>query len=181
MDRYLALHYHMRYPNLMTKKRALCTSGALWSMCLLLTCLYFMSRNIYLLASVVGIAICISVTTYSYISIYRIVRQHQLQIHVQQQAVQSLNTEHNLNMVQSKKSAINTFIYYVCMTLCYLPVFISVLILVIFPNRPRKAWIFSDTVLFLNSSINPFLYCWRLYELRTAVLKTLRKLLSRES
>ena len=181
VDRYLALHYHMRYPNLMTKKRALCTSGALWSMCLLLTCLYFMSRKIYLLASVVGIAICISVTTYSYISIYRIVRQHQLQMHVQQQAVQSLNTEHNLNMVQSKKSAINTFIYYVCMMLCYSPLFISVLTLIIFPNRPRKAWIFSDTVLFLNSSINPFLYCWRLHELRTAVLKTLRKLLSRES
>ena len=177
VDRYLALHYHMRYPNLMTKKRALCTSGALWSLCLLLTCLYFKSRNIYLLTTVVGIAMCISVTTFCYISIYRIVRQHQLQIHAQQQAVQSLNADHNLNMVQSKKSAINTFIYYVCMMLCYSPVFISLLILVIFPKRPKKAWIFADTVLFMNSSINPFLYCWRLHELRTAVLKTLRKLL----
>ena len=126
VDRCLALHYHMRYPNLMTEKRALCTSGALWSMCLLLTCLFFKSQNIYLLTTVVGIAICISVTTFSYISIYRIVRHHQLQIHVQQQAVQSLSTEHYLNMVQSKKSAINTFIYYVCMMLCYSPVFISI-------------------------------------------------------
>ena len=181
VDRYFALHYHMRYPNLMTKKRALCTSGALWSMCLLLTCVYFKSRSIYFLTTVVGIAMCISVSTFSYISIYRIVRQHQLQIHVQQQAVQSLNTEPHLNMVQSKKSAINTFIYYVCMMLCYSPVFISVVILAIFPKRPRRAWIFADTVLFMNSSINPFLYCWRLHELRTAVFKTLRKLLSRES
>ena len=181
VDRYLALHYHMRYPNLMTEKRALCTSGALWSLCLLLTCLYFKSRTIYLLTSVIGIAMCISVTTFSYISIYRIVRQHQLQIQLQQQAVQSFNAEHNLNMVQSKKSAINTFIYYVCMILCYSPVFISMLMLVIFPKRPRKARIFADTVLFMNSSINPFLYCWRLHDLRTAVFKTLRKLLSRES
>ena len=127
---------------------------------------------------------CISVTTFSYISIYRIVRQHQLQIHVQQQAVQSLNTEHHLNMMQSKKSAINTFIYYICtmlMMLCYSPIFISMIILVIFPKRPRKAWNFADTVLFMNSSINPFLYCWRLHELRTAVLKKQRKLLFRES
>ena len=181
VDRYLVLHYHMRYPNLMSEKRALCTSGALWSMCLLLTCLYFMSRNIYLLTTVVGIAMCISVTTFSYVSICQIVREHQLQIHVQQQAVKSLNAEHHLNMVQSKKSAINTFIYYVCMMLCYSPVFISMLILVIFPKRPKNAWIFADTVLFMNSFINPFLYCWRLHELRTAVLKTLRKLLSRES
>ena len=177
VDRYLALHYHMRYPNLMTKKRALCTSGALWSMCLLLTCLSFISRNIYLLTNVVGIAMCISVTTFSYISIYRIVRQHQLQIHVQQQAVQCLNAEHHLNMVQSKKSAINTFIYYISTILCYSPVFISMFILVIFPERPRKAWIFADTVLFMNSSINPFLYCWRLHELRTAVIKNATKTL----
>ena len=27
VDRFLALHYHMRYPNSMTEKRALCTSG----------------------------------------------------------------------------------------------------------------------------------------------------------
>ena len=181
VDRYLALHYHMRYPNLMTEKRALCTSGALWSLCLLLACLYFMSRKFYHLTSVVGIAMCISVTTFSYISIYRIVRQHQLQIHVQQQAVQSLNTEHDLNMVQSKKSAINTFIYYVSMMLCHSPVFISMVILVIFQKRSKNGWIFADTVLFMNSSVNPFLYCWRLHELRTPVLKTLRKLLLRES
>ena len=78
-------------------------------------------------------------------------------------------------------TATNTFRYYLCMMLCYSPVFISMIILVIFPKRSKNAWISADTVLFVNSSINPFLYCWRLHELRTAVLKTLRKLLSRES
>ena len=36
-------------------------------------------------------------------------------------------------------------------------------------------WNFADTVVFMNSSINPFLYCWRLRELRTAVLKAAKK------
>ncbi|CAH3140694.1 unnamed protein product [Pocillopora meandrina] len=31
---------------------------------------------------------------------------------------------------------------------------------------------FPVTVAFMNSSINPFLYCWRMTELRTAVFKT---------
>ena len=44
-------------------------------------------------------------------------RQHQLQMHDQQQIVQSSNADqHNLDIQRSKKSATNSFIYYICMT-----------------------------------------------------------------
>ncbi|XP_022809724.1 alpha-1B adrenergic receptor-like [Stylophora pistillata] len=38
-----------------------------------------------------------------------------------------------------------------------------------------------STIAFMNSSINPFLYCWRMAELRTAVFKTARLLSCRET
>ena len=33
-------------------------------------------------------------------------------------------------------------------------------------------WQFAYTAVLMNSSINPILYCWRLRELRLAVVKT---------
>lgn len=82
VDRFLALHYHMRYPNLMTDKRAMYIS-------LDDPCIMYSVWNITYarLAFVPGIAICILVSTFLYISIYQIVRRHQLLIHIQQQAV----------------------------------------------------------------------------------------------
>jgi len=102
VDRFLALRYHMLYPNLMTEKRAIYTSATIWLICILapslLSCLSLWHKTYAVLA--VAIAICLLISTFSYIRIYQIVRQHQLQIHAQQQAVQNLDNEHNQNMVR---------------------------------------------------------------------------------
>ncbi|XP_074608782.1 uncharacterized protein LOC141863221 [Acropora palmata] len=37
----------------------------------------------------------------------------------------------------------------------------------------------SSTVVFLNSALNPLLYCWRIREISLAVLRTFRKIVSR--
>ena len=178
LDRLFALHYHLRYPALMTTKRAIYTSVALWVCCFLVLSLLFWNRATYSLAifTAVGIAICLFISAVSYIRIYQIVRRHQIQIHVQQRAVQSVNIEHNLNLIRRTNNTMNTFIYYICMILCYLPVFISNLIFFVFNNNWNIYWSFSETLAFMNSSINPFLYCWRSREIRTAVLRIIRKI-----
>ena len=175
VDRFLALQYHMRYSNLISEKRALTASAAIWLICVFISCLTLWKKSYALLTF--AIAICLFISTFSYIKVYFVVRRHQLQIHAQQQAVESLNAAHNLNMVRSKKSAINTFVYYICMILCHCPVFISMLIFAISSKPWTVAWTLVDTVAFINSAINPFLYCWRTRELRAAAFKTLRNIL----
>ncbi|XP_078344255.1 melanocortin receptor 4-like [Oculina patagonica] len=172
VDRFLALHYHMRYPNLMTTHRALYASATLWFICFLLSLISIWSMSFYFIFIAVIIVICIFISTVCYVKIFRIVRLHQIQIHSQQQAVES-----NRDMMQSKKTAINTFIYYIVMILCYTPAFIGITISLISPNRWSSAWILAETLAFMNSSINPFLYCWRFRELRTAVVKTAKQML----
>ncbi len=54
--------------------------------------------------------------------------------------------------------------------------FILLMLKVILRKDLTRISAFSATVVFMNSSINPFLYCWRLSELRTAVVKTARKM-----
>ena len=167
VDRFLALHYHMRYPNLVTTTRALHTSATLWFICVLISLTTFWSWTVYHFTVAISISIGFLVCTVCFIKIYRIVRQHQLQIHIQQQAV-----ENNQHMLRSTKSAKNTFIYYIVMILCYTPLFSVFLMSGISRLDHSIQWTFPVTVSFMNSSINPFLYCWRLRELRTAVVKT---------
>ena len=181
VDRFLALHYHMRYPNLMTTHRAMYASATLWLISFLLSFSTFWKMSAYYFVVAIGIAICLIVSTVCYIRIYRIVRQHQVQIHAQQQAVESNAANDNQTMLRSTKSAKNTFIYYIVMILCYTPLFTSMAVLSISHKDWTNAWSFGDTVAFMNSSINPFLYCWRLSELRTAVIKTAKQMLCRQT
>lgn len=180
VDRFLALHYHMRYPNLMTRHRAIYTTVTLWIFVFMLSFLNFWTINAYYLTSAASILICLLVSTVCYIKIYCIVKQHQLQIHTRQKAVETNTTDINQTMLRSTKNAKNTFIYYIVMILCYTPVFVAMAILFISPSHWNKGWILADTVIFMNSSINPFLYCWRLRELRTGVVKTVRQMLGRQ-
>lgn len=180
VDRFLALHYHMRYPNLMTRHRAIYTTVTLWIFVFMLSFLNFWTINACYLTSAASILICLLVSTVCYIKIYCIVKQHQLQIHTRQKAVETNTTDINQTMLRSTKNAKNTFIYYIVMILCYTPVFVAMAILFISPSHWNKGWILADTVIFMNSSINPFLYCWRLRELRTGVVKTVRQMLGRQ-
>ena len=174
VDRYLALRYHMRYPNMMTSRRATCVAATFWCKNVILSLLSIWKKNTILLVAVVFVALCLFISSITYSAIYRIVRHHQHQIHAQQQAVQSMNAEQNLK-IQAKKRAANTFIYYICMLLCYFPAAISILIWMTYKEHWNIRWRFADTILFMNSAINPFLYCWRNRELREAVLKIVRK------
>ena len=179
VDRYLALRYHMRYPNLMTSKRAMYVAATFWCKNVILSLLSIWKKNTILLVAVVFVALCLFISSITYNAIYRIVRHHQHQIHAQQQAVQSMNAEQNRKL-QAKKRALNTFIYYICMLLCYFPAAVSTLITVTYEEHWNIMIIISlyfYTIVFMNSAINPFLYIWRNQEIRRAVLKILRKIL----
>ena len=179
VDRFMALHYPMRYQTaVLAKPRVIHASiTTIWVSNILFSGLYFWHWNTYFGVVAVGICLCISISTFSYIKIYSIVRQHQVQIQAQHWAVQNSTSGTNFNMARMKRSAVNTFIFYIAMILCYFPIIISLCISSISYKNWTKHWHLAETVVFLNSSINPILYCWRLGELRSAVVKTLNDIL----
>ena len=180
VDRLLALHYHMRYPTLVTTSRASLTSVAICLIISLPCVIYFWNRTVYFILTVIVICISLLISSVCYITIYRIVHRHQLQIFAQQRATQSSSASPNANLVQVKKSALNTFVFYVVMILCYFPAVFSLSIYGLSSVEDwTKAWNLTDVAVMLNSSINPFLYCWRLPCLRTAVVKMCRNICRR--
>ena len=123
VDRFLALHYHLQYPNLMTTSRAIYTIITIWFIITLFSFSILWSRSIqYFLAAFCN-TICLLVCLVCFIKIHRIVRRHQLQIHIQQQAVENSIDTNNHHIRQSTKSAKSIFIYFLVMILCYTPSF----------------------------------------------------------
>ena len=184
MDRLIALLSHLRYPSLVTKSRVRYTVLTIWQIRGVSSGFYLWKRREYHLMVAVTTVICLIISTFSYIKIYRIVLHHQPQIQVQEQIVQctdSTNVGHTIHMVRLQKSAMNTFVFYIFLILCYFPMYILSTLHGISLLNWITEWDFAHTVVFMNSSINPTLYCWRLRELRAAVAKTLRQLFSTQT
>ena len=183
-DRFLALQYPMRYQATVTaNQRALNTLVVIiWLGNFVFSGFYIWNWPLYFIMIATGVCLFILVSTFCYIRIYRIVRHHQIQIRAQQQAAQQ-NTKDgdNSNMVRMKRSALNTFIFYIAMILCYFPIIISLCVAGITSKNLPEVWHLADTVVFLNSTVNPLLYCWRLGEIREAVLKILRQMSRRQA
>ena len=183
VDRFLALHYHMRYATLVTQSRVKYTLMIIWLISFLGSEFNFWNTHVHSLMMGIMAIICLLIATFSYIRIYRIVRRHQLQLHVQlqQRALQSSNTGNNFNITRLKKSALNTFIFYIALIVCYLPLYILLTVYGLFKKKWETEWQFAYTAAFMNSFLNPILYCWRLRELRAAVVKTARQMLCKET
>ena len=107
-----------------------------------------------------------------------------MQIHVQQQAIQQKENSTDTNTQQIRQStwnAKNVFIYFLAMILCYSPFSIVVIISGSINVDLKVVPTFSFTVVLMNSFINPFLFCWRMTELREAVFKAARLFSCRET
>ena len=179
VDRFLALHYHMRYATLVTASRVKYTLIIIWLTASFVAGLYFLNERVQNFLSGVVTIVCLLTSTFCYLRISRIVRRHQIQIHAHQQAVQSF--QNNLNMTRLKRSALNTFIFYIALKICYLPMYVLLTLDALSPKDRKTEWAFASTLVFFNSCINPLLYCWRLRQLRTAVVKTARQMLCKQT
>ena len=176
LDRLIAIEKALEYPRLVTISRAKRVLVTIWIMCVLLPALQLSS--LYIRVSAIGIvtSICLGVSTTSHLLIYKTVRYHQRTIQIQVLAV-GKNTDGSLdNMLKYKKSALNSFIVFLVLFICYFPYFV---VYAIYSQSTINGFLargLTSTIVFVNSVVNPFLYCWRLREIREAVKQTRPKL-----
>ena len=180
IDRLMAVHYHLRYSTLVTIFRLRFMVAIIWCVSFALSGVYFWDIFWYGILSVMNTGICLAISTLSYISIYRVVRRHHFRIRTQNAAV-AVEGNENLHMKQLVKSTVNTFVFHISMLACYFPMYILLFLYSVSSshNLWRKEWNFYMTLLLVNSSINPFLYYWRLRDLRLAIKETINMLLCR--
>ena len=73
------------------------------------------------------------------------------------------------------KFAVGAFYVYLVFLICYLPMLISLVATEMNgPNIPLKSWfVFSSTLFYLGSSLNPVIYCWKMRPIRHAMMDIL--------
>ena len=86
VDRFLAIHLHLRYQELVTDKRvvAVVISVWVWCSCISLFVLNRVLENVLAMITVTIGAVCLTTTGLIYCKIYSIVRHHTNQIHALQ-------------------------------------------------------------------------------------------------
>lgn len=170
----------MRYPSLVTKSRTVYSIAIIWLLILLLSGIYYLNPFVYFFLVALGVGIFLLISILAFIGIYRIVKRQKLQINTLQQAVQASTTENLSNFKQLKTSALNSFVFFIVMVVFYMPMSIAMTLYLVTDNW-NSAWGFATTAVFMNSSINPVLYCWRIGTLRKAVTKTAERILRKQT
>ena len=80
---------------------------------------------------------------------------------------------------EEEKSAISMFYVYLVFLVCFLPqYYVGVTYLIQSPPSTalRVTALFSKTLVFLNSSLNPVIYGWKMRHIRHAMIDVLRNI-----
>ncbi|KAL9960298.1 hypothetical protein ACROYT_G033742 [Oculina patagonica] len=182
VDRFLVLHLRLRYRNLVTLKKVVIWLVFLWVWAFSGTLFIIYDHTIFNIGILLALAVCLPLTTFCYLKIYLTLRRHDKTIR-EQSPLQNVyaasrikpSSAKRFNMMRYRRSVKNMLYVYAAFVLCYLPL-LCVLIVIHVQGVDRTAKIFrflGATLIFINSSLNPLLYCWRIRELRRAVLRTL--------
>ena len=178
LDRYIAVHLHLRYKEIVTVKRVTAVLVSIWMVGIIYGLLFLWSRTFTNIFSIVLILLNVCVTTFAYCKIYRVVRRHQAQIHRQMQAFVGQQEGNSLNLPQFKKSLVNMLLIYCTFLFCYLPYIIVTVVIFITGRTMSKQSILEVAYLlvYINSTLNPLVYCWRFQQIRAAIRETARRL-----
>ena len=189
VDRFLAIHLHLRYQELVTHKRVVGVVILIWVFSAFLSFLSLTEKLGWLTVNQVTLSAvfasievsCLMTSALLYCKIYLAVRYHANQIHALQIQQEAQNGE-MANAARLRKSAIGTFYVYLVFLACYLPNICGYFAIMIFgmTSLSTTVWVllpYAMTLVFLNSSLNPLIYCWNMRHIRHAVLDILRKML----
>ena len=182
LDRYMAIYLHLRYQELVTQTRVVAGVASLWILSAILSLIFlWIDPNVFALTFSITAAVCLAVTSLLYFKIYIIVRRHNFQIRRQNQIQQDAPNDDEISFA-SRKYAVGTFYVYAVFLVCYLPHAFSLLAIVIGigPHIIMKGlYNISLTITFLNSTLNPVVYCWKMRHIRRAMVETLRNIFRR--
>ena len=179
LDRYIALYFHLRYRNIVTTKRVFLVLAVIWLFAGIYASLLLWKPMLWDYFGFTVIAISFIVCTLFYSMIYRGLRhQHGNQVTGEAQLQTQQQASNPLHVARYRRSTSNMLWIYGTFVLCYLPYISTTTAELLVGHNALIQCIseFAITVVFFNSCSNPFVYCYRLPEIRTSVLETLHKI-----
>lgn len=177
IDRFLALYLHLRYKELVTRKRIVSVVIFIWILSAVLSLVY----RLRLIETADGFFIamevlCLVVNAAIYCKIYEVVRRHTK--HLKTLQVQQETQRSDIaNVAKIVRSTISIFYVFVVFSICYIPcvtIHVASAAIRTESSHGQGTWIeqvhpYTGILLFLNSSLNPIIYCWKMRRIRFAI------------
>ena len=183
VDRFLALYLRVRYRYVVTLKKVVAALVALWIYTCVGTLLIIFNNIVYNIVANFSLAVCLALTTFCYLKIYLTLRRHNNCVQLPLQAAniscqKELTSRTNFNFVRYKRSVWNMLYVNGAFILCSLPLFCILVVMHVrgLDRTTKMCRFFGATLIFINSSLNPLLYCWKIREIRRVVLGMLSRI-----
>ena len=178
VDRLLALLLGIRYRQIVTLKRTYIIAATFWILSVGAGSISISHSRIIRWYSIIVISLCSVISIASYTKTFRTLRHHQAQVqnHVQQQPSQTTA----LNIEKYRKAVNSALWVQVALVVCYVPKFIMLLVITSIKTYSSHVIVIdgiTNILMYFNSTLNPFLYCWKVREVRQAVKQTIRRAL----
>ena len=175
VDRLLALLLGLRYRRVVTFKRTYLTVTVYGVLSVVGTTMYFWNYLINLWYAYIGISLCLVTSVVSYTKIYLTLRHSRFQVQDHVHKGQRYYKRRPLNIARFRKTVSSALWVQLTLVVCYLPC--GIVQAFFTQTGPTSsvylAWQIAATLVYLNSSLNPILYCWKIREVRQAVKDTI--------
>ena len=171
VDRLLALLLRLRYRYVVTLMRVRLTMLCFLIICALFVVIWVWETEVFYKLSSIIITLSLTTSIASYVKIHLSIRHQQAQIQNHVPRAESTTGGSPFHIIRYKKTVSSILWVQLALVVCYVPY--------VFAAGTGEdnglAWLAVTTLVFLNSSLNPILYCWRIREVRQAVKDTIRQ------
>ena len=185
VDRFLAVYLHLRYQEIVTPKRVVSILILSWVISTTVSLFWIVQEyhDLLLIFLNAFLATCLTTIALLQCKIYSIVRRHRFQIRAQQeQGSKKTEDETRATFERQKSSVRSAFYIYLLLLACYLP-----RIFTTFATMKSEEIIveilrqYMLTLMFVNSCLNPLIYCWKLRHIRRTIRLILRQIFVRDT
>ena len=182
-DRFMVIHFYFRYQTLVTHKSVVAVVVSVWAVSAVFTLVRLLiPRNIMYAVFGTSESACIIAATFFSVRIYLSVRRHLNEQVLQLQ--QASQTGHIINTERLWKFAIMAAHVCLILMVCYLPMTVVLVYVVTSGSNNVETHLllnFGLTLVFVNSSLNPLIYCWKVKHIRHTIIGLLRNAVSKHN
>ena len=179
VDRFLTIHLQLRYQEIVTHRRVEAVVISIWvlSAVLSLPRIHTDKAEWIILAIIVFITLgCLVAIAIIYVKLYVVLKHHIMQVQALNINLDSQTTVAIEDTARQKKCTVAIFYLYLTLLICYLPNTCIALMIVVDASFPYEIIHFSDALVYLNSCLDPLIYCWKMRQVRLAAMNILRNI-----
>ncbi|XP_015757941.1 PREDICTED: melanocyte-stimulating hormone receptor-like [Acropora digitifera] len=178
VDKFLAINLHLRYNEIVTNPRAKIIGLVIWMVGGAISLVSLSSVLFIQWSLIITGTLCFVAMFLIWINIFRVVRRHRAQI---QQQILRIADDQPFNMLRFRKTAHGCILLLILFLVCYFPQVVLLLRMLSKTNVEHNfiGFYLSYTLMVINASLNPVVYCWRNNDIRSALKQILLKLVCR--